>query len=61
MIETFVCQGDISITASSNISELLDNDYNGNGVVHMEHANYGGHYVVLASNLEGEYFIKIDQ
>ena len=35
MIETFVCEGDISITASSNITELLEDDENGNGIVHM--------------------------
>lgn len=61
MIETFVCQGDISVTASTNITELLEDDQNGKGVIHMEHANYGGHYVVVANNLSGEYFVKIDQ
>lgn len=24
----------------------------------MEHANYGGHYVISAANLSGEYFLK---
>lgn len=27
----------------------------------MEHANYGGHYVISAENLQGEYFIKVNQ
>jgi hypothetical protein len=26
----------------------------------MEHANYGGHYVISAENVAGEYFIALD-
>ncbi len=60
MIEIYSCIGDMQVTASSNITQLISDNATQQGIVRMEHANYGGHYVVSAENLEGEYFIALD-
>jgi hypothetical protein len=52
MIEIFSCKGDLQIGASSNYSKIQSND--DEGVVRMEHGNYGGgHFVITAENLKG--------
>ena len=58
MIEIYSCEGDVVVEASRNYS-LLDDTINPNdqGIVRMEHSNYGGHYVITADNLDGEYYI----
>jgi hypothetical protein len=44
MVEVFSCIGDIEVMASRNYSKLAGGEQE--GVVRMEHANYGGHYVI---------------
>lgn len=41
----------MEVIASSNFSKLAKGE--DEGVVRMEHANYGGHYVISAQNLKG--------
>jgi hypothetical protein len=55
MIEVFSCKEDIEIRAGSNHSKF---EADGDGVLRMEHANYGGHYVISAENLTGEYYLQ---
>lgn len=31
---------------------------NDEGLVRLEHSNYGNHYVITAENIKGEYFIQ---
>lgn len=56
MIEIFSCLGDIEVSASANYTKIMNKDQD--NVVRMEHANYGGHYVISAEDLKGEYFVQ---
>lgn len=61
VIEIYPCNNDVSVQASSNFSKLISENASDEGIVRMEHANYGGHYVITAENLKGEYFISADR
>ena len=59
MIEIFTCTGELEIKASRNYSRLTEKNEDEEGIVKMEHTNYGGHYVISSENLKGEYFIQV--
>lgn len=42
--------------ASSSYGRLANGSQE--SVVRMEHANYGGHYVISAEDLKGEYYVQ---
>jgi hypothetical protein len=58
MIEVFSCWGEISVDASSNYNDLSTSErmY---GEIILEQNNFGGHFVINAENIYGEYFIKV--
>jgi hypothetical protein len=56
MIEIFSCKNDIVVSAGNNYTKIANNE--SDGVLTMEHANYGGHYVISADNVNGEYFVQ---
>ena len=56
MIEIFSCLGQIEVTASSNYTQIANSS--SQNAVRMEHANYGGHYVISAEDLKGEYYVQ---
>lgn len=58
MIEVFTCYGDLRISASSNYNNLSDSKASLNEIV-LEQSNYGGHFVINAEQIFGEYFIKV--
>lgn len=59
IIEIYSCRDDVEVRASSNFTLLMSQTENDDsGIVRMEHANYGGHYVIVADNLKGEYFLE---
>jgi hypothetical protein len=58
MIEIFACWGDISVDASSSYKDLSATGQQYGEVV-LEQNNYGGHFVINAENIYGEYFIKV--
>lgn len=53
MIEIYSCSGNVAVKASTNYSILTAEKETDEGIVRMEHANYGGHYVISAENLKG--------
>jgi hypothetical protein len=58
MIEVFTCWGEVSIDASSSYNDLASTRTGSSEVV-LEQSNYGGHYVINADRIDGEYFIKV--
>lgn len=58
MIEIFTCYGEISVDASSTYKDFStpDKQY---GEIILEQNNYGGHFVINADSIFGEYFIKV--
>lgn len=48
----------MAVKASSNYATLTSENDTDEGIVRMEHANYGGHYVISAENLKGVYFVQ---
>ena len=57
IIEVYDCRGSVAVEGSSSYYDLLQ----GKNTIMMEHSNYGGHYVISAPKLNGEYFIKANQ
>lgn len=60
MIEIYSCWGDLSIDASSTYKDFSNSDKHYGEIV-LEQNNYGGHYVVNAESIFGEYFIKVSK
>lgn len=58
MIEVFTCYGDLRIAASRNYNNLSGSNARLNEVV-LEQSNYGGHFVINAGQVFGEYFIRV--
>ena len=58
MIEVFTCYGDLRIAASRNYNNLSGSNAKLNEIV-LEQRNYGGHFVINAEQVFGEYFIKV--
>ena len=57
IIEVYDCRGSVGVEGSNSYYNLLKE----NDTIMMEHSNYGGHYVISAPKLNGEYFIKADR
>jgi hypothetical protein len=58
MIEVFTCWGELALAATDNYLDFAKRDSPSSEVV-LEQNNYGGHYVVSAEDIFGEYFVRV--
>lgn len=60
MIVVDTCLSEVEVKASEKYEALQKTDKDNQSLVLLEHANYGGHYVITAENVEGEYFVEVN-
>ena len=58
MVEVFVCWGDVGVEASGTYLDFSQ-DRHKQKLLTFEHSNYGGHYVISAEQVSGQYFIRV--
>jgi hypothetical protein len=53
LIEIFSCADNLKVKASTNYSLLKANNDDVTGIIQMDQANYGGHYVIKTPSRKG--------
>lgn len=53
MIVVDTCLSEIEVKASEKYESLQENTNSSTATVLLQHANYAGHYVITAENVEG--------
>ena len=56
MVEIFVCSGEVGYVEGSRNYTALTSSHSS---IKMQHSNYGGHYVMSAEDVDGEYYVRV--